>query len=64
MIPHPLRSVLDAARVNSRIAGGVGLLAVLIAVGIFWYSVVEGWSVLDAAYMTVITFTTVGFDEV
>lgn len=44
--------------------GGIGLLAVLITVGILWYSLVEGWSVLDAAYMTVITFTTVGFSEV
>lgn len=64
MISGPLRSAFDAARVNSRLAGGVGLLAVLIAVGIFWYSLVEGWSVIDAAYMTVITFTTVGFEEV
>jgi len=64
VIPCPLRSPLETVRLNARMAGGIGMLAVLIAVGILWYSQVEGWSVLDAAYMTVITFTTVGFSEV
>ena len=39
------------------------LLAV-IAVGIIGYVVIEGWSFLDAVYMTVTTLTTVGFSEV
>ncbi len=64
MTPRPLRSAFQAVRVHARITGGVALLAVLIGVGILWYSLVEGWSVLDAAYMTMITFTTVGFEEV
>ena len=25
---------------------------------------IEGWSFLDAAYMTIVTFTTVGYEEV
>jgi voltage-gated potassium channel len=41
----------------------VGVLSLLIAVGIVGYIVIERWSVLDAAYMTVITLTTVGYME-
>ncbi len=40
------------------------LLLVIIAVGIFGYSSIEGWSLLDSAYMLVITLSTVGFKEV
>ena len=39
-------------------------LASLIATGIFGYMGIEGWSFLDALYMTIITFTTVGYGEV
>lgn len=38
--------------------------AVLIAVGTIGYVVLEGWSVLDALYMTVITIGSVGYGEV
>lgn len=40
------------------------LLIVLISVGILGYSLIEGMSFTDAAYMTVITMSTVGFREV
>jgi voltage-gated potassium channel len=36
----------------------------LVVIGTTGYRIVEGWSVLDALYMTVITITTVGFLEV
>ena len=49
---------------RSQLARGILVLAVLIGVGIAGYMVIEGWSLLDAAYMTIITFTTVGFAEV
>ena len=34
------------------------------AMGILGYMRIEGWSFLDAAYMTIVTFTTVGYEEV
>lgn len=39
-------------------------LLFLIVTGAFGYHIIEGWSFLDAIYMTLITFTTVGFGEV
>lgn len=43
-----------------------GLLALVgvILIGTFWYWRVEGWSLVESFYMTVITLTTVGFLEV
>jgi voltage-gated potassium channel len=35
----------------------------LLISGIAWYHLVEGWTWLDAAYMTMITLSTVGFGE-
>jgi len=40
------------------------LLAGLLTLGIVGYMLIEGWSLLDALYMTVTTITTVGFREV
>lgn len=39
-------------------------IAIILVVGSFGYSFIEGWSVLDGFYMTVITITTIGFKEV
>ena len=39
-------------------------LFLIIALGSIGYVVIEGWSVMDAFYMTVITLTTIGFGEV
>ena len=36
----------------------------IIGSGLLWYVVVEGWSLVDAAYMVVLTITTVGYQEV
>jgi len=40
------------------------LLLLALAYGVVGYMLLEGWSFLDALYMTVTTFTTVGFREV
>jgi len=39
-------------------------LLVVFAAGTFGYSLIEGWTLFDALYMTVITLATVGFSEV
>ena len=51
----------DAIR---RIRRAIGLLAVITVVGTLGYIVLEGWSFIDALYMTVITVGTIGFGEV
>jgi voltage-gated potassium channel len=39
-------------------------LAIIVAVGIVGYTLIEKWTVLDSVYMIVITIFTVGFEEV
>ncbi|MDZ8260999.1 potassium channel protein [Nostoc sp. ChiQUE01b] len=43
-------------------AGAIALGGVFF-IGTLWYSLVEGWSWEDAAYMTIITLATVGYGE-
>ena len=40
------------------------MMALLIFSGATGYKIIEGWSYMDSVYMTVITLTTVGFQEV
>ncbi|MGD2080328.1 MAG: potassium channel protein [Nitrospirota bacterium] len=49
---------------RKRLAFSVFLIILVIASGTCGYVILEGWSVFDALYMTVITITTVGFKEV
>jgi voltage-gated potassium channel len=48
----------------SRFLGAIAYLVVLTVVGAVGYVYIEGWPWLDALYMTVITLTAVGFQEV
>lgn len=62
MIPRSLRTSVDVLPGNFIVAAA--LLVVLPVIGTAGYMILEGWSFIDALYMTVITLTTVGFTEV
>jgi len=47
-----------------RLLWGVCVLVIIIVAGVIGYVVIEGWSFIDAIYMTIITITTVGYAEV
>ena len=40
------------------------MLGLVLLIGTTGYAIIEGWQILDAIYMTVITITTVGYGEV
>ena len=49
---------------NIRLLISVFFLFVMLFVGSFGYVLIEGWSFVDALYMTVITLSTVGYGEI
>ena len=49
---------------RSEVTMVAGYFVVLIAIGTVGYTIVEGWNLADAFYMTVITITAVGYHEV
>ena len=49
---------------KSRIANILLVLVIVIITGITGYMIIEKWTFVDSAYMTVITLTSVGFSEV
>ncbi len=57
-----VRTLGDGLR--RRVAIGGALFLSLLAFGVAGYAVIEGWSFLDALYMTITTVSTVGFQEV
>ncbi|NJK99254.1 MAG: potassium channel protein [Spirulinaceae cyanobacterium SM2_1_0] len=50
-------------RLQKQLLVGLLGLAAIFLLGILWYVGIEGWSLTDAAYMTTITLSTVGFSE-
>lgn len=66
-LPRPVTPRLTAIRdvaASSRVRLWVVVVVAVVAIGTVGYRALEGWSVGDALYMTVITLTTVGFREV
>ena len=53
-VAHPLR--------RFRLPGV--LLAIVIAIGVTGYALIDRWDLLDSFYMTIITISTVGYTEV
>ena len=51
-------------RLNARFGLIVLALGSFVVTGIFGYMGIEGWSFLESLYMTILTFTTVGYNEV
>ena len=49
---------------QQRLLWGIYAFAAILVVGTGGYVLIEGWSFLDAIYMTVVTITTVGYNEV
>ena len=50
--------------IRGKVAIAAFLIITLLAGGVLGYVLIEGWTVGEALYMTVITLTTVGFSEV
>jgi voltage-gated potassium channel len=50
-------------RIKQELLAGFLMLAGVFSIGTLWYRLVEKWSWLDAAYMTIITLATIGYGE-
>lgn len=62
--PDAVLSVISGDDLRKRVALTIILLLTVIASGTAGYFIIEGWSLLDSLYMTIITLTTIGFQEV
>lgn len=49
---------------QKRLRRGLIILGSIVATGTIGYMLIEGWSSIDAVYMTIITISTVGYGEV
>ena len=41
-----------------------GILSITVCIGTIGFSLIEGWGIFDAFYMTITTITTVGYQEI
>ena len=56
-------AILSGSGYRRRLLRAVFLLLVILVIGVLGYRFMEGWSFLDALYMTIISMTTVGYGE-
>ena len=49
---------------RSRLLYAITIILIVIGSGTMGYAVLEGWSLVDSLYMTIITMTTVGYGEI
>lgn len=61
--PHAPPFARRAARHQTRLYRALLLVALVVGGGTAGYALLEGWDLLDALYMTVITMATVGYAE-
>lgn len=63
--PLTLRNKImtDLSEIHRRLATVLALLVLTLLAGTVGYTLVEGWTLFDAFYMTVITLATVGYGE-
>ncbi|MCH8009884.1 MAG: potassium channel protein [Chloroflexi bacterium] len=54
----------DPTAAYARLLRGTIALILLLGFGVAGYMIIEGWPFLDALYMTAVSITTVGYDEV
>lgn len=57
------QSARESKRFRSRFLNALALILVINVVGTLGYMLIEGWPLLDALFMTVITETTIGYGE-
>jgi voltage-gated potassium channel len=50
-------------RIQQELLAGLLMLVGVLSIGVLWYRLVEKWSWLDSAYMTIITLATIGYGE-
>lgn len=55
---------MKVTRVQRQFILSLLFIAVVIFLGTMGYIIIEGWSIFDALYMTIITITTVGYAEI
>ncbi len=64
---HPIRDFflgLKAALANEQVQILLGMTTIWIVAATFFYRWVEGWALLDAAYFSVMTISTVGYGDI
>ena len=63
-IDTPVHTIIMHYMMQKRLATVIILFFIVILVGMTGYKIIEGWSLGEALYMTFITISTVGFQEV